>query len=710
MRDPSQTAVVCFNSFEVDLGAGELRKDGRRVRLQEQPFRILALLLRNPGQPVTREELRQNLWPADTFVDFDHGLNSAVGRLREALGDSAEKPRYIETVAKKGYRFIGVVSPPDPLPVVPVPVSSRSGTVLPLPWRRIWLGASILLAIVLALGFWTRNHLDADASLARIEVVPVVALRGFQATPSFSPDGKLIAFRQSDGRSNSGIYVAVVGGDKSVQLTKGSGDCCPTWSPDGQQIAFTRYDDTSVSVYTIPALGGTEHRLYRSPPCVSNGLSWSSDGDSIVLPGSLDDDPTHVSILSLSIKDGSARPLTTPPPGYLDHEPAYSPDGSKLAFIRSTVAGVANDVYVMSASGGVTRRITFDNRPIMGPPAWTPDSREIVFSSDRGASASLWRVSVSGGAPRPAAGPLGEPSWPSIPATGNSLVYEQFTGRSNIFQLKLASAKRAEGSPSVLVSEKGDKMRPEFSPDGKRIAFESNRLGFWEIWTCEVSGADCAQVTALHGTAGRARWSPNGRYIAFEFHPNERGEIYLVEIPGGIPRPLKTIPGSDNLSPSWSPDGKWLFFASKRGNEPFQIWKMLPDSTPIRVTRNGGISPVESADGRYLYYAKYEKGGLWRLSLQGGDQFKETEIIPDLPGWAWPDWALSSDGIYYLKEDRSSGASIHFYDFSSGKIFPISHLDRDSGWGLSLSRDGRSLVYVQNEFAESNIMLVKNFR
>src|SRR5437660_6015414 len=120
--------VVRFDIFQVDLRAGELRKEGRPIKLQDQPFRVLSLLLNRPGEVVTRDELRQNLWPADTFVDFDHGLNSAVARLREALRDSADKPRFIETVAKRGYRFISQVdatpaaiaaaAPPVAAPVV----------------------------------------------------------------------------------------------------------------------------------------------------------------------------------------------------------------------------------------------------------------------------------------------------------------------------------------------------------------------------------------------------------------------------------------------------------------------------------------------------------------------------------------------------------------------------------------------------------------
>jgi Tol biopolymer transport system component len=193
------------------------------------------------------------------------------------------------------------------------------------------------------------------------------------------------------------------------------------------------------------------------------------------------------------------------------------------------------------------------------------------------------------------AGPLGEATWPSIPAKGDALVYEQGQSKFNIWRLDLKDAKHPALPPSVLVSEKGDKMRPELSPDGKKIAFESNRLGFWDIWTCDIQGSNCDQVTSLHGTAGRARWSPDGRHIAFEFHPWERSEIYVAEIPGGLPHLVPTIAGADNLSPSWSRDGKWLYFASKRGTEPFQVWRMpFQGGSP---TRRGLANAVAGRPG-----------------------------------------------------------------------------------------------------------------
>jgi Tol biopolymer transport system component/DNA-binding winged helix-turn-helix (wHTH) protein len=701
--------MVRFDVFQVDLRARELRREGRRVKLQEQPCRVLFLLLERAGEVVTREELREKLWPADTFVDFDHGLNSAVARLREALRDSAEQPRFIETISKRGYRFIAPFQPADS-PVAassPSPAAQNSTPLRSLARGGVWISSAFCLALLSALTLWALYRPRPDSQLERIEVVPLIGLRGLQATPAFSPDGTLVAFRQSDGGHNTGIFAAVVGGQKSLQLTADPGDCCPTWSPDGRQLAFIRYAEKDASIFTIAALGGTEHRVYHGPS-LQAGLSWSPNGEQLVFSETNPADATRSVISLLSLSDSSTRPLTSPPAGWLDHEPAFSPDGAQVAFIRSTIAGVSNDVFVMPAEGGRAKRLTFDNRPIMGPPAWTPDSREIVFSSNRGAETGLWRVSAKGCLPRPVAGPVGEATWPSIPATGNSLVYEQGQSKFNIWRLDLKDAIHSARAPSPLISEKGDKMRPELSPDGKKIAFESNRLGFWDIWTCDVEGKDCDQITSLHGTAGRARWSPNGRYIAFEFHPKERSEIYVAEVPGGLPHLLPTIAGADNLSPSWSRDGRWIYFASKRGTEPFQVWKTpAQGGSPSRITSNGGISPVESPDGRFLYYSKYEQGGVWRIPLQGGE---ETEVLRDIEGGGWPNWGVSTDGIYFLRFGKFPLVTIDFFEFATGKTIPIWSLKKEPGWGLSLSPDGKSIVYIQNEFLESNLMLVKNFR
>lgn len=695
---------VRFDLFELDLRAGELLKEGRKIRLQEQPFRVLLLLMRRAGEVVTRDELRQELWPADTFVDFDHGLNSAVARLRDALRDSAEKPRFIETVAKRGYRFIAPVdTKSEPLELTNV-VLQKS----PWPPRPFWIAATILLAMGCSASIWALYRPRPDTLLSKIEVVPLIGLRGYQATPAFSPDGTLVAFRQSDGGSHIGIYAAVVGGERTIQLTNNSGDCCPTWSPDGRQIAFVRYAKDAFSILAIPALGGTERHLYHGPDHLGGGLSWSADGNSIAFTESHDSDPTRAWISELSVADSSIRQLSSPPPGWIDRAPSYSPNGARLAFIRSAVAGVSNDIYVMAADGGRAKRLTFDHRPMTGSLAWTRDSDEIIFASARGAQMGLWVVAAGGCIPRPVAGPVGEAGWPTMPSkSDNTLVYEQNLDKSDVWRVDLKDPKHPQRAPFPLVSEKGDKMRPELSPDGKKVVFESDRLGFWDIWTCDVDGSRCDQITSLHGTAGRARWSPNGRYIAFESHPRERSEIYVVEVPGGVPRLLPTIPGADNLSPSWSRDGKSLYFSSKRGGEAFQVWKMpFAGGTPIQLTKKGGIAPVESFDEQYLYYSKYEQSGIWRMPLDNSEE--ESKVLDDLDPGGWPNWALSPEGIYFLRFGKH--AELALFDFADNKSHVVWPFEKETGWGLSLSEDGKSLVYVQNQFAESNLMLVRNFR
>src|SRR4051812_3540987 len=166
MPEPSAPVLLQFGVFEVDLRAGELRKHGVRVRLQEQPFQILTMLLGRPGETVTREELRDRLWTADTFVDFDHGVNKAVNRIRNALGDSATSPRFVETVARRGYRFIADVTVLEGAPLV----APESGVAelpplpheLPLPAtqaprsrRNLWtLTAAAVVLSLIAMLVW----------------------------------------------------------------------------------------------------------------------------------------------------------------------------------------------------------------------------------------------------------------------------------------------------------------------------------------------------------------------------------------------------------------------------------------------------------------------------------------------------------------------------------------------------------------------------
>ncbi len=373
----------------------------------------------------------------------------------------------------------------------------------------------------------------------------------------------------------------------------------------------------------------------------------------------------------------------------------------------------------MPTAGGEPKRLTFDNAWLFGPPAWTPDGRDIVFSSRRGGLASLWRIPASGGAPRPVPGAGATAVFPSISPRGNQLVYQQLTFKNTIWRLNLKDEKTHQGPPAVVISDKSmQTSRSQFSPDGKRIVFESDRLGYSEIWACDSDGSNCGQLTTLHGIAGAPRWSPDGRHIAFEYRPKEHSEVYLLEVASGVPRVLTTLPGADNGGPNWSRDGKWIYFYSDRGGGQFQLWKtQLNGEPPVQVTRKGGIFATESVDGRFLYYSKFESPGIWRMPLNGGE---EIRILDRPAGEDWDNWVLVQNGIYFVDlirrtvsgEANPRPAIVKFFDFAIGEETSIFTLTADRPYyvfGLAASPDGSSILCHQREY-ESSIMLVKNFR
>lgn len=255
-------------------------------------------------------------------------------------------------------------------------------------------------------------------------------------------------------------------------------------------------------------------------------------------------------------------------------------------------------------------------------------------------------------------------------------------------------------------------MLPQFSPDGRKIAFQTGRSGYSEIWICDSDGSNPVQVTALQGFAGSPRWSPDSRYIAFDYRPQQHSEIYVVGIAGGRPHAVAAFPDADNLLPSWSRDGKWIYFTSNRGGKLYQIWKLAVKggatlAEPLQVTQNGGFGAAEAVEGSLLYYTKPFAQGIWAMPRNSG---LESAVWKGPGPDNWSNWALTRDGIYFFSSRGDLPPEIQYLAFKTGRASWIANLEKPSFYGLTASPDGRLLVYSQWDRNEREIRVIENFR
>lgn len=537
--------------------------------------------------------------------------------------------------------------------------------------------------------------------------------------PALSPDGSRVAFVwEAPEREKRGIYTAVVGTQSILRMTANEHDYCPSWSPDGRYLAFLRADEAHLRIMEAPALGGEERTIYSAiapsagPDDNNAGLSFSPDGESIAFP-LWDNSAQQSSIAALSLNDSRVKTLTRPPAGMLDGRPAVSPDGEKIVFIRSSALGYADELMVVSRSGDGLSALTIDHQRIFGPPSWTPDSREVVFSSNRGGLATLWRVSLAGGDPQrvPGAGPV---AWyPSVAVSGSELVYENVDEQENLWRLPLRDPRHASGTASIAVSAaKTCNCIPQFSPDGRKIAFQSGRSGYPEIWISDTDGSHAVQATDVRNLSGTPRWSPDSRYIAFDSRPGQHSEIHVLDTSTGAMIPVAAFPSADNVIPSWSRDGQWIYFASDV-TKHFQIWKIAVKNgaaapgRAVQVTRGGGYTAFESAAGKELFFTRMNQPGMWVTSPNGGvERAVWSGPGPDY----WSNWAVSKSGLFFLAPRPGAPPEIEFFDFQTSRPWRIGALAKPSFFGFAVSPDERSLLYSQWDRSERNLLLVKNFR
>jgi len=357
---------------------------------------------------------------------------------------------------------------------------------------------------------------------------------------------------------------------------------------------------------------------------------------------------------------------------------------------------------------GAPRRLTHDQRVIFGLD-WTADGRSIVYSSGELGS-SLLTIPASGGESERAAFTGEHARDLSISRTGNRLVYERHESDSNIWRIPGPNSTDSNGAPSRLIASTQADGEPQYSPDGTKIVFSSSRSGKYEIWFCDSEGRNPVQLTNFNGPEiGSPRLSPDGRWVAFDSDKAGEYDIYVASTAGGQPRRL-TSGTSVNVRPSWSHDGQWIYFGSNRSGD-WQIWKQPAQggaAIPVGKTQ-GADEAFESLDGKSVYYANLRVPGIWKVPVTGG----EATLVLDRARRSM--WALTGQGICFFDVSSSTGVSLQFHNFATGKETLLRKLPKDARietgeTELTVPSDGRWILYTQVDRLSSNLVLVENFR
>ncbi len=583
-------------------------------------------------------------------------------------------------------------------------------------WRR-W-GWVALLPLLLVAGFLALRARHEPKNAEPLRAVPLTSLPGRARYPSFSPDGNHVAFTwNGPHQDKTDIYVQQIGSGSPLRLTKDAhNDYSPVWSPDGRWIGFLR--DQSAGRYElrlIPPLGGAERKLSEIRPpgglLRSVSLAWCPDSTCMVVTDSAGEGKPYA-LFVVSLESGEKRRLTDPPqqPVMADTEPAVSPDGSWLVFRRNAGPFIGELYRVPLGRGflatGEPRRLTLAALDANNP-TWMPDSKEILFS----ARGSLWRLAVPGGGTPvrlPFVGEDGLMPVVSRPQPGRPprLAYVRSYADYNIWRVQTSAPGNTASSPPVVaISSTRWDGTPQFSPDGRRVAFASSRSGEAEIWIADPDGSNAVQLTSVGAVPGFPRWSPDGELIAFHSNPEGQAEVYVIPAAGGKPRNLTSHPAADAF-PRFSPDGGWIYFSSNRTGGDSAIWK-IPSrgGEAVRVTNSVGLEPFVSPDGASLYYVENvdRLSPLWRLPLAGGVAVKVLEEV------VMGNFTVLEGGIYYI-DGPSGNVRLQYFDFATRRSRTVAGNLGKVTVGLTASPDGRTILYPRMDSSVEDLMLVENFR
>ncbi len=657
----------------------EVTAGSRSIRLEPRVMQVLVALARARGAVVSRDDLIASCW-GGRIVGED-AINRCIARLRrlfEATGSGVS----ISTFSKVGYRLDLAGDETGGL----LSAQSTRGR------RASWALILAVAALTLAAAFAAWRYLDRPGSWIVAGYRPFAAETLIERHPAFSPDGRALAYAAGPDTDSRRVVVRPLAGGASVQVSNGPGDdYAPAWAPAGDRIAYARYSaGQPCQIVVKPMPAGPETVVGRCRRDARTRLVWARSGGEIYFTdASATADATAVR--SLDLASGSVRDLTRPNArsGERDTEPAPSPDGRRLAFVRARSWGAAELMILDFATNAVTRATT--RGVIPGGVAWTPDGRSLIVASDRGGDYSLWLVQARGDQPpRRLLTGLRAIGRVAVSRTGQ-LALETDSARINLARL---------GQAGEIAPANSSDWDPDYAPDGS-IAFISNRGGGKAVWMVR-RGQPPAQVTTLDfDEVYGVRWSPDGRRIAFAGARGDAAGLYVANADGlGIIR-LKAS-ALDFGEPIWSSDGASVIAPA----HDVAGWRLLQapldPQRPGRVVSDYGWVSVRSGP-EGLFGVRSDAEGVWRIGRDG----RRVLAAHGVTAANSEDWALAGGRIYVLERSGRNEGGLYSSRLDGGPPRLVAHVDHVSDEpGLALEPKTGAPVYPRIIIEDSDIGLM----
>jgi len=661
---------VQFGIFEADFTTGELRRSGVRVRLQSQPFKLLSVLVDRQGEVVSRETLQIELWGADTTVDFDHSLGIAVNKLREALGDSAENPRFVETLAKRGYRFIAPVKVIDEHPSADVPVvAAVAPAALTRPGSRLWFWLAAGLAVVcvaLMVALLIRTPARRPYRVEQITFTGHVLDSDLdvESFSSSASDGTRIYFSHMDnGSPVLAVALAANGEITYFHLPYIGAPLIGSLSPDGSKLVVRSHlqAEPEQPLWVLPTLGGDSRRV---PNVLAHDATWMPDGLRLLVASGND--------LTVVGADGSDphRLLTVQGLAFWLR---WSPDGKRLRFTVRDSKRQTAELWEANADGSNLHQLLPDWNQSASEccGSWTPDGDYYVFqsSSDGSARSQIWALRErpwykADSRPRQITdGPLGYQA--PVTAPGSDRIY--FIGATSQYELLKAMPKAT--TFTTLDQNLSAAALAEYSHDGKWIAWENASDN--SLWRSRVDGSERIELTTPPLRIFTMKWSPDDKRLAvMGLAPGKPWKIYLIDAEGG-----KLTPALDEdvneADPAWSPDGESIVFGrlpDRMDNaQPKAIYELnLVTHKTVQIPGSAGLfSPRLSPDGRYIAAMPLDQKALMLY-----DRSNQHWTILAKHGVGDPTWSHNGKYVYF-QDFLEPGKPIYRVPVPEGKPEPV---------------------------------------